>query len=109
MNEETQDLLARTCEKYAAAHAKAVSELDEKQFAAVLEQMIKAGDFVKFVRGRGQQIIYLPYHDKQRLTAKNERLKDWQARAVQMLEYYNNTNDTHNISETVKLLAEAGQ
>ena len=58
-------------------HLLAVEQLTEEQLLVVIKQAILAGDFVRYTLqdNSAQQIVYLPFHDKQRLQYKVEALQ----------------------------------
>lgn len=55
----------------------AIDGLTRDQFAECLRQAILAGDFQKHVvvSSNAQQVIYIPYHDQERLKARIAELE----------------------------------
>lgn len=73
VNRDYEAAFAELIEK----HRIAAKELDERQLADVIKQMIASGDIYKLIAPNGQQFVYLPFAEVERL---KERIRDLEER-----------------------------
>jgi hypothetical protein len=66
------NLFKKALEELVTANNLAAENLTKSQFLAVLEEMIKSGDFLRHIcfDRSGQQVTYLPYRETERLKSK---------------------------------------
>lgn len=75
---------------FARKHALVVEELTEKQFADVLQQMIRSGDVMRHVHKDMQSVSYVPFRKLQTLEIKTDDLEGMCAALKGILAYTDN-------------------
>lgn len=63
------------CAKLQRSRMEFLEHLTETQFLEIITQMIKSGDFVRFIHENGQQLSYVPFRGRAELEKEIERLK----------------------------------
>jgi len=73
---QTETKLDEFCAKMHRAHAEWLEAVTENQFAAIISQIIKSGDFTRLIHDDGTRLSYLPFREKMALEARIRSLEE---------------------------------
>ncbi len=67
--------ISELCAKLQQSRMEFLEHLTETQFLEIITQMIKSGDFVRFIHENGQQLSYIPFRGKEDLKNRISQLE----------------------------------
>lgn len=84
LGEAPDSIFTEAIQELIRKHHLASEALTEQQLAEVIRQALASGDLVKYVRVRdnGQQIVYAPFMEVERLRSQLEELQEERRRVV---------------------------